>query len=889
MTNHNFRLKLNEQYLLIMHHLNHFWIQLVVFNILVLFFLGCNQQTDEINFKSEWHSANRIWLGPDYWANPMQDWKVVDGRVECITSGGDRNMFLLTYEIDSSAGSFNSSVELGALDNPLTEGWVGFKVGIKGEFKDFRDNAVRGEGMPVGITNEGRLFIGYIDSEAPTIDPSQESIHLQMEATEASNGRYQITLQVVDGHDEVLATYNRVEIDNQLITGGIALTCSAYPPLEVKDERQMIEYPDWGTEENTDRTGNFRFWFKDWQLSGSKIRHYPERSFGPILFTQFTVSENVLKLTAQMPPLGAQDSNTATLEIQSNNTWLPVDTSTIDPMSRTATFKYSLSEDYEDTPYRVTYRWEDSNGEPTNHYFEGSVPQELDDHNQVVVAAFTGNNDLGFPNSDLVNSVTQQNPDFLFFSGDQIYEGVGGYGAQRAPVEMATIDYLRKWYMFGWTYRELLRNTPSVAIPDDHDVYHGNIWGESGKAADTSLETHHEQQDTGGYKMHPDWVNMVQTTQTSHLPEAYDTTPVKQGIGVYYTNIEYGGISFAVIEDRKFKSAPKALLPDGDIHNGWYQNPDFDPVTQADHPQAALLGERQHQFLNWWSKDWGPDTWMKVLLSQTIFANVATLPRADVLHDNVVPQLRILKTGEYAPDDIPAADMDSNGWPQSGRNEAIKIIRKAFAFHIAGDQHLGSTIQYGVDEYGDSGYSICVPSVSNVFPRRWYPNPSTKINTGNFKDGFGNKITVLAVSNPAFTGRKPAKLYDRATGYGIVRFARDDRSISIENWPRDATPGVDLPYEGWPILIKQSDNYKPVQGAYLPLLKYQGPGEPLVQAFNVHSELVWTIRLSDNQNDLKVPNTGEYLLRVSLNTQTKDFKVQATRLAEDRGETLLSL
>ena len=168
-------------------------------------------------------------------------------------------------------------------------------------------------------------------------------------------------------------------------------------------------------------------------------------------------------------------------------------------------------------------------------------------------------------------------------------KGLEVMGSKEAHLEKASLDYLRKWYLFGWTYRELLANLPSVAIPDDHDVYHGNIWGEAGKAADTA-GTQSDQQDTGGYKMFPDWVNMVQKTQTSHLPDPYDSTPVQQNIGVYYTNLEYAGLSFGIIEDRKFKSAPKSLLTDAAVNNGWAQNPSFDMLNQSDHPRAVLLG-----------------------------------------------------------------------------------------------------------------------------------------------------------------------------------------------------------------------------------------------------------------------------------------------------------
>ena len=49
------------------------------------------------------------------------------------------------------------------------------------------------------------------------------------------------------------------------------------------------------------------------------------------------------------------------------------------------------------------------------------------------------------------------------------------------------------------------------------------------------------------------------------------------------------------------------------------------------------------------------------------------------------------------------ADMDSDGWPPAARNAAIREMRKAFALHICGDQHLASTIKYGVEAWGDSG------------------------------------------------------------------------------------------------------------------------------------------------------------------------------------------
>ncbi|MFQ5448389.1 MAG: twin-arginine translocation pathway signal protein, partial [Saprospiraceae bacterium] len=411
--------------------------------------------------------------------------------------------------------------------------------------------------------------------------------------------------------------------------------------------------------------------------------------------------------------------------------------------------------------------------------------------------------------------------------------------------------------------------------PDDHDVYHGNIWGNGGVATPPELGQGNEAQDAGGYKMPAAWVNMVQRTQTSHLPDPFDPAPVAQGIGVYFTSLEYAGISFAILEDRKFKPAPAPLLPEAEIDNGWPQNKTWDAKKKADVDGAVLLGERQLQFLGHWAQTWGDSTRMKVALSQTIFANVATLPASE-FHDRIVPKLRIMNKGEYPPDDRPVTDFDSNGWPQTGRNEALRAMRKAFALHIAGDQHLGSVIQYGVDNWRDAGYAFCVPAVSNIWPRRWYPreggrnrSPNAPRYTGDFEDGFGNKMAVLAVSNPIFTNWKPSRLYDRATGYGIIRLNKKTRDITLECWPRSfqRTREQTPQYPGWPVTFSQFDNYRPQSGVYLPELHFTGIENPVVQVLDaVSKEIIFTVRISGTTFRPEVPFPGKYVVRAGWNT-----------------------
>ena len=811
-------------------------LRVIMLSLAITLLFQCQGSNNEQRYNFI-NADNSEWIGPDFWANRLQDWQIEDGRIICKTSAPNRNLFLLTKRISSNS-SFSSSVRCGALSKE--EGSFGLRIGINGIFGDYRDDAVRGKGTDILISTNSELKI-QSQTDTTIFPLTSIDIHNVELSISYKSGNLKITLA---SSRKKIRSFT-VPVNANSIIGGIALIS------------------DFSTNERFNTIPSA--WFNNWEVNGTAISTHPENSSGPILFAQHILSRGVLKMNVQMVPIEGNVS----LEIFADDLWITEATSAIDPLSRTVAFNFSNWDASLDIPYRLITTYKDYSGNDVFQTFEGVIRKDPIDKDEITIAAFTGNNDLGFPNQDLVLSVEKQNPDFLFFSGDQIYEGVGGYGVQRYPTDQAILDYLRKWYLFGWTYRDLMRSIPSVSITDDHDVFHGNIWGESGKAAPQDLSGP-SAQDQGGYKMPAKFVNVVQKTQTAHLPDPYDPTPVKQGIGVYYTSILYGGISFAILEDRKFKSAPKPLLPDAEVWNGWPQNKNFN-IKNADHPDAKLLGNRQLEFLENWVHDWTGDAWMKVLLSQTIFANVATLPEEEV-HDQNVPKLRILEQGEYAKNDKLVTDMDSNGWPQSGRDKALRILRKGFTLHLAGDQHLGSTIQYGIDNYRDGGYAICVPSVSNVWPRRWYP-PTEGLNplpgnppyTGDYDDGFGNKMTVLAVSNPMYTGRTPSNLYDRATGYGIIKINRHSRDIRLENWPRDADPNdpESLPYHGWPITINQMDNYSPEAFGYLPEISIIGLDNPVIQVIHESTnEIIYSVRLNTNIYAPPVYKKGTYTVKI---------------------------
>lgn len=835
-------------------------------------------QERERAFESRFpENTTRIWTGPEFWANRLQDWRINDGRLECLQDSARkpmRTVHILTRRLAARPGEFCVEMIAGFLSarkNPSPDAAAGVLFGAGGEL-DYRSAALihsspgPGAGFFAGINAEGRLFIRDF-SEKNTYLAVQEkgigtfsALKLTLTLNEGQKGRW---MELACFHPE-----NGEELGR--------LRCESPPAGPLTGNIALVSHP--GTGDSTSR-----FWFKELKISGDKVDVFEDRICGPILSTGYTLSRKTMKLTAQIMPLGRNESRDVFFQIFKDGQWRTLSAARVVEPGYTAPFRFSGWDLNQDIRYRVLFTMSSGPHDLKSFSWEGFIRHDPVEKEEMAVAAFTGNHNVSkpgvesgmfpwdrgvwFPHQDIVKHVSAQKPDFLFFSGDQVYEGASPTAADFSE---PFLDYLYKWYLWCWAFRDLTRDIPSAVIPDDHDVFHGNLWGAGGKATDEGLSGA-DAQDSGGYKLSPEFVNMVQRTQTSHLPDPYDPAPVQQGIGVYYCDILYGGVSFAVIEDRKFKSAPKGLLPEGDIVNGWPQNPDFDARKQADSPEAVLLGERQLKFLDNWAADWSHGTWMKVLLSQTLFSNVATLPEG-ALSGSIIPGLDILPRDGYADNDLPVADMDSNGWPQSGRDRAIRAIRKAYAVHLSGDQHLGSTIRYGIEDWNDSGYALCTPSVANFWPRRWYPGvpghnrkPASPKYTGEYEDGFGNKITVLAVSNPQISGKDPAGLHDLSPGYAIARFKRTTRDISLENWPRWADPGVpgEGPYPGWPVKFNQLDNYGRKAAAYLPEIVVKGMANPVIQIFEETSgEIVYTIRANTRSFRPKVFQEGLYTVIV---------------------------
>lgn len=555
-----------------------------------------------------------------------------------------------------------------------------------------------------------------------------------------------------------------------------------------------------------------------------------------ICFALYTVHDNTLKMTAQLYPLDEGVDRVVKLQIQKAGDWKTIAATKVseesygwpqeDKKQWTAHFRVDQWNSSKTYNYRVVA----AGGEAT---YRGTIRKDPVEKEEIVVAAFTGNgNSDRRLKPDIINNIKAQDPDLLFFSGDQSYDHE---------------KHQQAWLLFGQQFGEIIKNRPTICIPDDHDIGQGNVWGESGIKASSTAG------DDGGYFYSPQYVNSVQKAQTWHLPDAYHPEPVEQGIGVYYTSLKIGKVDFAIVEDRKFKTGPKGLVPQMGPRPDHVTDPDYDPAI-VDLPEGKLLGDRQLSFLNEWGTDWQGVN-MKAVLSQTIFANAAH------------------RHGKY--DYTLVADMDSNGWPQTARDRAVKAMRKFFGFHIAGDQHLASVLHHGVNRFRDAGFSFCVPSIVNYYNRWWTPGdtPDGEVvqgpldGLGDYFDGFHNKITMHAYANPSQERKNKwgGEWGEKAAGYGLVRFNTKTREITMECWPRgvDVTKNDAEQYTGWPITINQRDNYGRQAIAYLPEINVSGMENPVLQViYEETGETVYSLRIQGTQFKPKVFKDGKYTVKI---------------------------
>ncbi|KXI28866.1 alkaline phosphatase D family protein [Paraglaciecola hydrolytica] len=736
------------------------------------------------NTRDKWQNThNRTWLGGEYWSNPMEDWHLVDGAAECKSINGNRTVHSLTHRLENTNQSFQMSTSVQAIGGLSYSGGAGFRLGVNNEVNDYRSSCFVQKGLDVGIIGN-ELEIAGKRTPLSGVYSSNDVINLSLTGKPQA-GAMKLSLTAI-----LAATNERI--------GQMTLIVPAahlFGNVALVSNFKVSSHPKELSPRN-------RYRFSNWQMQGDAFVVTPTNKFGPILWSMYSLNDTrtaegfVLKLSAFTGPMGHDDNQFVQLQIKQDGKWRSHGQSQLDPDAWVATFRIANWNAQSDSQFRVVYQEKHQDGSETPDVWEGLIkanPQSK----QLKMAALTCQNDYSFPYTPVEQNVRALQPDIVFFSGDQIYESHGGFGIVRAPFESAIENYLRKFYQFGWAFREVMRNQPTICLPDDHDVLQGNLWGEGG-VLKKDPDSDPTASLTGGYIETARFVNAVHRTCTSHHPDPYDTTLSVDGIGTYYSDMVYGNVGFAILADRQWKNGPEqAGVVVGETGVGESPtsiNPAINP------PNSQLLGEKQEAFLDKWATDWRGHK-LKAVLSQTVFAGIST--------HQPTPE-RYLKY-----------DFDSSGWPAPARDRAVSIMRKSKALHICGDTHLGSLAQYGVEQQRDSNWSFCTPAISAGWPRWWLPDqvgiphqnrPSHGLpQTGEFLDSFGNKMYVYAVGVPE-VGKSPNRYiqaHEKGSGFGFIIFDTEKLSYTLHAYRYlvDVSKNdSDKQFPGWPVTIHQDEN-----------------------------------------------------------------------------------
>jgi alkaline phosphatase D len=314
--------------------------------------------------------GTRTWLGPQYWANRLADWRLASGRLECLSGGrGGRTVGVLTRSLRAGAQPASLSVRTGTL--AAGTGFSGFVVGTGAGALDWRAAALvmgpsgRGGGFLAVYDSDGVVrFREHTDEESQfafAVLPSGartgpapartlgEDVTLQLDIVPDGAGRFDLTLSASDARTSaLLSRATRTAVPDGELLGGLSLISG------------------------TTAGGTARHWLRELRTAGAKVAGHG-RQVGPVLGTLYSLSGSTLKLTAQLMPIGTADPQHASLQVRppGTQTWRAVQSVAIG-VGYTALFRVPGWDASRDWDYRVGY----AAGTAQEHYYTGVVRRD---------------------------------------------------------------------------------------------------------------------------------------------------------------------------------------------------------------------------------------------------------------------------------------------------------------------------------------------------------------------------------------------------------------------------------------------------------------------------------------------------------------------------------
>ena len=125
------------------------------------------------------HIHDRTWINNDFITIPLEDWRVQDGRVECIGNRTNMKAVLLKYLLQNE-GDFLINMRMGLISTDGEIGSGGLMVGMQDDTDmGIKSLAYFGTGLNIGVDSEKNVFIGEISKPLPSdFDLSDFTLHI---------------------------------------------------------------------------------------------------------------------------------------------------------------------------------------------------------------------------------------------------------------------------------------------------------------------------------------------------------------------------------------------------------------------------------------------------------------------------------------------------------------------------------------------------------------------------------------------------------------------------------------------------------------------------------------------------------------------------------------
>ena len=193
-----------------------------------------------------------------------------------------------------------------------------------------------------------------------------------------------------------------------------------------------------------------------WETKNAKLNVARDQV---IAFALYTHEDGRLKLTGQLFPLRPEEDRTLKLEFLRDGQWREAAEAEINPLGWSAHFRIENWDNTQDVRYRLKHG--------PSATLEGRIRRDPRDKQVIVVGTLSCNSSrTPGPRPQMIENLKKQDPDLLFFAGDQSYHHT---------------QHTFGWLEFGMQFRDVLCDRPVITIPDDHDVGQANIWGKTGR------------------------------------------------------------------------------------------------------------------------------------------------------------------------------------------------------------------------------------------------------------------------------------------------------------------------------------------------------------------------------------------------------------------------